>query len=113
MAVVGVGASACNLTGPSESVAGNWAAVGPNPRSGRVGLVLRQSGDTVTGIACAFDINFVLYNDVPVFGEHPEVSFNAPNGVTFRGRLDSTKDIAGDYGAFALRFKRADTNPCH
>ena len=112
MAGVVLTASACNLTGPSESVASNWAAIGPNPRGGSVGLILRQNGDTITGTACALDFNFVVYRDVPVFGEYPEVSFNAPGGSQFRGRLDSTKDIAGEYGTFALRFKRTDGNPC-
>ena len=61
-------------------------------------------------------------SDVPVSGDYPNVTLSTSLEALvarFQGRLDKAKDIAGDYGAvagnygpFALRFKRADNDGC-
>jgi hypothetical protein len=78
---------------------------------------LQQDGDTITGTASAVSDGFLLYTNVPVRGEHPDVNFTvgAANteaccqhmaGTTFSGKQDSTEDIVGRYGTGDIRFQR-------
>jgi hypothetical protein len=103
----------CGLTGPSEDLSGHWTARSIG-HSSFVGFTLRQSGDDITGTACAMSDGVVLYSGVAVSGEHPRVQFTvaSPLGVSFSGRQDSTKDIVGTYGTVDLRFERSPTSLC-
>jgi hypothetical protein len=107
----------CNVFGPSQSVDGLWT--GSLGKFSFVCMNLQQDGDTITGTAAAVSDGFLLYKDVAVRGEHPDVSFTvgAANteaccqhlaGMTFSGKQDSTEDIVGRYGTGDIRFQRDD-----
>jgi hypothetical protein len=107
----------CNVFGPSSSVDGQWT--GSLGKFSFVCMNLQQDGDTITGTASAVSDGFLLYTNVPVRGEHPDVSFTvgAANteaccqhmaGTTFSGKQDSTEDIVGRYGTGDIRFVRDD-----
>ena len=121
--LLAVSAIGCNLlTGPEEDLSGTWIARSIGHAS-QVGFTLQQSGDTISGSACAISDGVLLYSGAPVTGEYPHVQFTvaaddaAPCcanlvGTRFIGRRDSTKDIVGSYGTFDLRFERSDTSLC-
>jgi hypothetical protein len=65
----------------------------------------------------------VLYKNVPVIGDYPDLQFTVAAqytepccaqvaGRVFKGRQDSTKDIVGNYGSFDLRFERSTASAC-
>ena len=112
----------CNLTGPSGSVTGTWTASGIG-HSSFIGLTLAQNGDEITGTACAISDGVLLYRNVPVTGDHPNLQFivtvaNVQDccvalvGTRFSGRQESSGDIIGSYSTSDLRFKRADPSIC-
>src|SRR4029453_12796454 len=112
----------CNLTGPDDDLTGNWIARSIG-HSSFVGFTLRQTGDTISGTACATSENVLLYIGAPVTGEYPRLQFTVAAGNTapccanlagtrFIGKRDSTKDIVGNYGTFDLRFERSDPSLC-
>ena len=112
----------CNLTGPDEDLNGIWIARSIG-HSSQVGFTLRQIDDTITGTACAISDGVLLYSDVPVTGDYPDVQFTvtalntAPccgqlAGTRFSGKQDDTKDIVGNYGTIDLRFERSTTSLC-
>jgi hypothetical protein len=107
----------CNVFGPSKSVGGLWT--GSLGKFSFVCMNLQQDGDSITGTAAAVSDGFLLYQNVPVRGEHPDVNFTvgAANteaccphlaGTTFSGKQDGTEDIVGRYGTGDIRFVRDD-----
>lgn len=125
-AIVGIVALfglACDITGPRNDLSGHWTAQGVG-HTLLFGFTLMQSGDLITGKACAVSDGTVLYKDVPVVGDYPDVQFTVgaantqpccPNaaGMQFVGKQDSTKDIVGTYANGDLRFKRAIVPLCN
>jgi hypothetical protein len=122
MVALAAATPSCGLTNPSESLAGNWSA-NHGGKFGFIGLVLEQSGDEITGTACATDSGITLYRNVPVRGEYPRVQFDVAGaytepccaqlaGVRFSGRRDSTRDIVGVYGNTDVRFRRSQSRVC-
>jgi hypothetical protein len=130
VALTFVGVS-CNLTGPSESLAGTWMARGIG-HSSIFGLTLQQNGDRITGTACYTDA-IQIFSGVPVTGDYPDLLFEAGPGdftpcqngsvadctgvnARFVGRQDSTKAIVGTYANQSqrvdLRFGRTERSPC-
>ncbi|HUQ89881.1 MAG TPA: hypothetical protein VM096_20130 [Vicinamibacterales bacterium] len=112
----------CGVTGPSESVEGHWIARSIG-HSSQVGFTLHQTGDSISGTACAMSDGVLLYSGAPVFGDYPDVQFTVSRanaapcclqmaGTRFTGKQDSTKDIVGSYGAIDLRFQRSMTSLC-
>ena len=112
----------CNLTGPEEDLNGDWIARSIG-HSSQVGLTLRHIDDTITGTACAISDGVLLYRDVPVTGDYPDVQFTVAAGNTapccaqlagtrFSGKQVDTKDIVGNYGTIDLRFERSTTSLC-
>ena len=119
VALSGIG---CNVTGPKEDLTGHWIARSIG-HSSQVGFTLMQSGDAITGKACAMSEGVLLYKDAPVFGDYPDVQFTVAAtqtqpccaqlaGTHFDGKQDSTKDIVGSYGTFDLRFERSIMSLC-
>ena len=122
VALFGLG---CNVTGPKEDLTGYWLArvLGP-ATSYQYGMTLRQSGDTIMGVACAKSFDLLLYKDTPVFGDYPDLSFTVGAtqtqpccaglaGSHFAGKQDDTRDIVGSYGQMDLRFQRSTTPLCN
>ena len=116
-------AAGCGLTGPSDDLSGHWVARSIG-HSSSVGITLTQSGDSISGRACAISDGHLLYSGAPVMGDYPDVAFTvgpantepccaSQAGVRFRGKRDSTKDIVGSYGTFDLRFERSPTPLCN
>ena len=116
LAGVALSSSTCNLTGPSESLAGNWQA-NIGGKFGFIGISLQQTGDQISGTACRSDVNIVMFRNVPVRGEYPYVRFDVASsylepcclvltGDRFSGRRDSTGDIVGTYNNTDVRFTR-------
>jgi hypothetical protein len=68
-----VSGGGCNLLGPEPSFEGEWTAAGPGHSGFTLGLSLRQGGDTVSGVACAFDSGVTLFSNAPVRGDHPDI----------------------------------------
>ena len=112
----------CSPTGPSVNLSGHWIARSIG-HSSQVGFTLMQSGDMITGKACAISDGVLLYKDAPVSGEYPNVQFTVAAaqtqpccaqlaGTHFGGKQDGTKDIVGTYGTIDLRFERALTSLC-
>jgi hypothetical protein len=115
--------ASCSPTSPSQSLSGFWIARSIG-HSAQVGFTLMQSGDMITGKACAISDGVLLYKDAPVSGEYPNVQFTvAPQqtqpccaniaGMHFSGKQDGTKDIVGTYGTIDLRFERSLTSLCN
>ena len=110
----------CNLLGPSASFEGEWSAQGPG-HSSYFGMSLRQTGDTITGVACAYESGVRLYSNAPVTGEHPNfrvvVTLEAANpccpwfvGQSFTGKIEDRGEIV--VPASGLRFRRAEAAAC-
>ena len=121
--LVALSASGCNVTGPKESLSGHWVARGVG-HFYLIGFTLLQSGDAITGKACAISDGVLVYKVAPVFGDYPDVQFTVGAthtqpccahlaGTHFIGKQDSTKDIVGSYGTEDLRFERALTPLCN
>jgi len=119
--IVALSGLACSITGPKEDLSGHWIA--PSGRTSQVGFTLMQSGDLITGKACAKDMGMLLYKDAPVSGDFPYVEFTVAAsqtqpccaggaGAHFSGKQDGTKDIVGSYYTFDIRFKRSLTSLC-
>lgn len=120
VALAGIG---CDVTTPSQDLSGHWIARSIG-HSAQVGFTLMQSGDAITGKACAISDGVLLYKDAPVFGEYPDIQFTVgatqtqpccPQlaGTHFLGKQDSTRDIVGTLENGDLRFKRAITPLCN
>ena len=113
-----IATSACGLNGPSKSVAGSWRAPGIGHSGQYYDLSLTQSGDTISGVVCGSDSGFLLFENVPVTGELPDVTFILPgNGGRFAGEFEEDRDqIAGDLGSgpshIPLRFVRSEGGKC-
>jgi len=112
----------CNLTGPDDDLTGIWVARSIGHAS-FVGFTLQQTGDAISGTACATSESVLLYSGVAVTGDYPDLRFTVGAGHTapccanlagtrFIGKRDSTKDIVGNYGTFDLRFERSETSLC-
>jgi hypothetical protein len=112
----------CGLTGPSDDLSGLWLA-NSGGRFAFVEMNLQQSGDTITGTACADSDGHLLYRGAPVHGDFPDLEFTVSGdqpqpccgvlaGSVFRGRQDSSKDIVGTYRGVDIRFKRSSTSIC-
>ena len=121
--IVALSCASCSPTGPSQSLSGFWIARSIG-HSSQVGFTLMQSGDMITGKACAISDGVLLYKDAPVSGEYPNVQFTVAlaqtqpccaqmAGTRFSGKQDSTKDIVGTYGTIDLRFERSLTSLCN
>lgn len=120
MAALALASATCNVTGPSGSLAGTWQA-NIGGKFGFVSIDLQQSGDQISGTACRSDANLVMFRNVPVRGDYPDVRFDVAasylepcclvlTGDRFAGRRDSTGDIVGVYNDTEVRFKKT-TNP--
>lgn len=120
--LVALGSIGCGLTGPSESLTGHWIARSIG-HSSSVGFTLTQTGDVITGTACAISEGVLLYGGAPVTGDYPDLQFTVATtnaapccshlaGTHFQGKQDSTMDIVGSYGTFDLRFERSPTSMC-
>ena len=107
----------CSLLGPSASFEGEWTA--PAGKSYTIGLSLRQSGDTITGVACATD-TVALYNNAPVTGDYPTIRVTVtaastmpccPHlaGQTFTAEMEKRGEIVTPTG---VRFKRSTGPAC-
>lgn len=120
--VIALCSAGCNLTGPKEDLSGIWTA-----RLGEhfsfVGMTLTQDGDIITGRACAVSDAFLLYKEVLVSGDYPNLQFTVTAGQTqpcclnlagtrFKGKQDGSKDIVGTLGTMDVRFQRAQTSIC-
>lgn len=110
--------SGCNVFGPSESFEGQWTA--PGGKSYFIGLSLRQTGDTVSGVACASDSGVLLYSNAPVTGDYPSirvvvtaasVSPCCPHlvGQTFSAEMEKRGEIVTPTG---VRFRRSNAPAC-
>lgn len=121
--LIALGALGCGLTGPAEDLSGHWIARSIG-HSSQVGFTLTQTGDTITGTACATSDGVLLYRGAPVTGDYPDLQFtvSANNtqpccansvGTRFTGKQDSTRDIVGAYGTIDLRFERSSTSLCN
>ena len=120
--VVVLTCASCSPTSPSQSLSGFWIARSIG-HSSQVGFTLMQSGDMITGKACAISDGVLLYKDAPVSGEYPDVQFTVAAsqtqpccanmaGTRFSGKQDMTKDIVGTYGTIDLRFERSLMSLC-
>lgn len=113
--VAAMAASACGLTGPSNSIAGSWRAPGIGHNGQYFDMSLTQNGDKVSGVVCGSDSGFLLFEGVPVSGELPTVTFVSPGtGGQFAGKFEDDRDeIAGDLGFgsshIPLRFVRSES----
>ena len=121
--IIALSALGCDITAPKEDLSGHWTAQGAG-HTLLFGLTLMQSGDLITGKACASDGGMLLYKDAPVSGEYPDVQFTVGAahtqpccsqmaGTHFSGKQDGTKDIVGTLANGDLRFKRAITSLCN
>ena len=121
--IVALSVLGCNVTGPKEDLSGHWIAQGAG-HTLLFGFTLMQSGDLITGKACAMSDGLLMYKDAPVSGDYPDVQFTVgatqtqpccanTAGAHFSGKQDGTKDIVGTYGNGDLRFKRAITPLCN
>jgi hypothetical protein len=69
-------------------------------------------------VVCSSDSGFLLFENVPVTGDLPEVTFIVPgSGGRFAGEFEEDRDqIAGDLGFgsghIPLRFVRSDAGRC-
>ena len=111
--LVALSSVGCGLTGPSEDLTGHWIARGAPLAAFVYGFTLQQSGDTISGTACAKANGVLSYSGVPVTGEYPNLQFTAPPGQRFMGKQDGSKDIVGSYGSIDLRFERSQTSLCN
>jgi hypothetical protein len=113
----------CNVAGPKEDLSGHWIARSIG-HSSQVGFTLMQSGDAITGKACAMSDGVLLYKDAPVSGEYPDLQFTVGPaqtqpccgqlaGTHFAGKQDDTRDIVGTYGTIDLRFERSIAALCN
>lgn len=114
-------AAGCDVTGPSETLTGTWTA--STGTSSFIGMNLEQTGDEISGTACARSDGVLLYHRVPVAGEDSRVAFSvAANytqpccanlaGTRFSGRLDGSGHIVGRLGNVDIRFERSTTDTC-
>lgn len=121
--VIALSSLGCGLTGPSDDISGTWIAQGAG-HTLLFGLTLHQSGDSITGTACAKDGGMLLYSGAVVTGDYPHLQFTVAPGNTqpccattagarFDGKQDRTLDIVGRYANGDLRFKRSETNLCN
>jgi hypothetical protein len=89
-------------------------ARGPGHTGHYVGLVLTQSGDSVTGVACSYDSGRRLYANAPVVGDYPDIRVSitpqaaAPccpwfAGQSFVATMEDRGEIVERSG---LRFRR-------
>jgi hypothetical protein len=110
--------TACGLLGPSESFEGEWIA--PAGKFYVIGLSLRQSGDRVSGVACASDSGVLLYRNAQVSGDHPSIRITvtaaatAPccahlAGQTFTAEMEKRGETVTPSG---VRFKRTTAPAC-
>jgi hypothetical protein len=108
----------CNLFGPSESFEGEWTA--PGGKFYVIGLSLRQSGDSVSGTACASDSGVLLYTNAPVTGDYPSIRVVVTAeslrpccahlvGQTFSAEMEERGEIVTPSG---IRFTRSDRPAC-
>jgi len=108
----------CGLFGPSESFEGEWTASGG--KFYVIGLSLRQSDDTVSGVACASQDGVLLYRNAPVTGDYPSIRVvvTAPStapccahlaGQTFTAEMEKRGEIVTPEG---IRFRRSTTPAC-
>ena len=114
LCLLALSTAGCSIVGPSEDLTGVWTArvLGPGT-SDHYTLTLQQDGDTITGFACAASFNLILFKDVPVYGEYPNLQFTVTaTQRVFSGRQDGSKDIVGTYGTYDLRFQRAQASSC-
>jgi hypothetical protein len=113
-------AAGCNLLGPEPSYEGEWTAPGPGHSGYYLGLSLRQSGDTVTGVACALDSGITLYSNAVVRGDYPDIRVEVTPGSvspccahlvgqTYTATMEDRGEIVGPSG---LRFTRASQRAC-
>lgn len=120
--LIAVLSAGCGLFGPSDDLSGHWIAQSVGHFQ-FLGLTLTQSGDVITGTACATSDGIVLYSGVAVSGDYPNLQFSIDSahtkpccaslaGSTFKGRRDSTKDIVGTYTTLDVRFKRSEVSLC-
>ena len=120
--IVAMCCAGCNLLGPKEDLSGNWIAQGAG-HTLLFGFTLVQSGDEITGKACASSDGLLLYKDAPVTGDYPDLQFtvaaaqtqpccSSSAGLHFSGKQDGTKDIVGRLANGDLRFKRSPTSLC-
>ena len=107
----------CNPFGPKESFEGEWVA--PAGKFYSIGLSLRQSGDTITGVACATDV-VALYKNAPVTGDYPTIRVTVtaastmpccPHlaGQTFAATMERRGEIVTPTG---VRFTRSAVPAC-
>jgi len=118
LAVTSLAVANCGLFGPSESFEGEWTA--PAGKFYVIGLSLRQSGDTVSGVACASDSGVLLYRNAAVTGDYPSIRVvvtagsTAPCcahmvGQTFTAEMEDRGEIVTPEG---IRFRRSTTPAC-
>ena len=100
--VIGAGllVSGCDRgpSGPSKSVAGNWAATGCCMGSQRYELSLTQQGDLIEGVACSTISGIVGAKTVAVSGRYPNVRFDLTGPVVIGGEPRSSS-IEGENSA--------------
>jgi hypothetical protein len=113
-----LGGAGCSVFGPSESFEGEWTA--PGGKFYTIGLSLRQSGDTITGLACASDSGIPLYANAPVTGDYPTIRVVVtaestkpccPHlaGQTFAAEMEKRGEIVTRDG---IRFRRSSAPAC-
>jgi hypothetical protein len=106
------------LLGPEPSFEGDWSA--PAGKFYGIGLSLRQSGDTISGTACASQSGVLLYTNARVTGDYPSIRvFVTPEstrpccphlaGQTFTAEMEKRGEIVTPDG---IRFKRSTTSVC-
>src|SRR5215510_2762296 len=83
-------------TGPSTSVAGNWTAPGGGTLGAYYQLSLTQTGDRISGVACASENAYLIFREQVVSGEYPRITFTG--FATFSGTFEADREqIAGNY----------------
>lgn len=102
---------ACGLVGSDPSFDGEWTAQGGKTYS--LGLSLHQSGDTISGTACAQDSGHVLYANAPVKGDYPSIRVTVTTestdccpwlaGQTYSAKMEDRGEIVTPDG---IRFRR-------
>ena len=108
---------ACGLVGPNPSFDGEWMA--PAGKGYAIGLSLRQSGDTITGTACAAQDGHVLYANAPVTGDYPSIRVTVTPqstaccpwlaGQTYTAKMEDRGEIVTPEG---IRFRRGSAALC-